>query len=67
MADISARASLERLEALDQDSAAANALGVQGRPTFILIDRKGVIRWRQRAWTPYSYLMLRHALVRLFA
>jgi thiol-disulfide isomerase/thioredoxin len=55
------------LEALDQDSSSATALGVEGRPTFVLIDKEGVIRWRQRGWTPYSYLMLRHALMRLLA
>lgn len=53
------------LEALDRDSVAAEAFGVRDRPTFVLIDGDGVVRWRQHGWTPYSYFILRHALTRV--
>lgn len=55
------------LEILDQDSTTAEAFRVISRPTFVLVDRKGTVRWRQGGWTPYSYFTLKRELMRLLA
>ena len=49
----------------DEDGNVAPQFGVDGRPTFVLIDREGHLRWVQAGWTPYSYLVLRHRIGRL--
>ncbi|MGI4827777.1 MAG: TlpA family protein disulfide reductase [Janthinobacterium lividum] len=53
------------LEMRDGDDALASKFGVNGRPTFILIDRRGQVRWKQAGWSPFSYFLLRHRVYRL--
>lgn len=54
-----------RAEMRDGRGEIAGQFGVDGRPTFVLIDRQGRVRWKQTGWTPYSYLLLRYRIGKL--
>ncbi len=56
-----------RLEARDGAGAIGAQFGVRGRPTFVLLDRAGRIRWQQTGWTPFSYVVLRYRIGKLTA
>jgi cytochrome c biogenesis protein CcmG, thiol:disulfide interchange protein DsbE len=59
--------SSERLEVRDANGEVARQFQVDGRPTFVLVDREGRVRWEQAGWTPFSYLFLRHRIGRLIS
>lgn len=59
------RHAVRRLEARDSNGDIAERFQVNGRPTFVLVDRQGRLRWEQAGWTPYSYLLLRRRIGKL--
>ncbi len=47
-----------RWETFDRDGSLTKAFAANSKPTFILIDRQGNVRWRTTGWSPYSYFFL---------
>lgn len=56
---------VRRWEARDAGGEAADRFSVNGRPTFVLLDREGRVRWKQTGWTPFRYLVLRYRVGKL--
>jgi thiol-disulfide isomerase/thioredoxin len=54
-----------RMEALDSRDEVARVFQAAAKPTFVLIDRQGRMRWRMRAWTPWSYPRMRSRVAKL--
>ena len=57
----------DRLEVRDATGQLARNFHVDGRPTFVLLDRQGQVRWEQVGWTPLSYLVLRWRIKELLS
>jgi len=53
------------LHALDKTNELATRFGGFAKPTFILVDRRGRIRWRLTGWRPLSYQVLRREIAAL--
>ncbi len=56
---------VRRLEVRDGGGEVADRFNVNGRPTFVLLDREGRVRWKQTGWTLFSYLVLRYRVGKL--
>src|ERR1022692_3176679 len=56
---------VRRLEVRDGGGKVADRFNVNGRPTFVLLDREGRVRWKQTGWTLFSYLVLRYRVGKL--